>query len=411
MRKWFTVVSAIGLILAAGAGVSSGAASAEGHRIVLQAGHASRAGLAVRHALGGDMVSAHVSDAQLATLTRQGVSFDVVPQRSIAAAPSGKGKTSTRPQPATQVPYGIKMVYGNPSLAPGGVAGGAGVKVAILDTGSVNHPDFTRGDGTQVIVDCVDFSSAKTDMVQGTCTDGNGHGTHVTGTVAAAGGLDGQGIYGVAPEAAVLSYKVLTNRGNGYADDIARAITWAADHGANIISMSLGSTAPFPIELDAIRYAVGKGVLVVASAGNSGPDADTLTYPAAYAEVVAVAALSADEAVSSFSSRGWTDGDDASIVDREVEVAAPGRGILSTNRDGAYVTMSGTSMAAPHIAGLAAKRWAGSASATRAWLRTAAGQHDIVRAEQVSNAGVGYDIAAGYGLPQVQGLTQSLWRD
>jgi subtilisin len=371
-----------------------------------------KAGLQVHQDLGGDQVTADATDAQVAALNRMGIAYRQVAERWVSVQPAVKGKPVTgRAVPASQVPYGIKMVYGDPNLAVSGVSGGSGVTVAVLDTGSVNHPDFTRTDGSKVITGCVDFSQKRNPQVEGTCTDGHGHGTHVTGTIAAAGGLDGKGIFGVAPQASVLSYKVLSDRGSGYADDIARAIRVAADRGANIISMSLGGSAADPTELDAIRYAASKGVLVVAAAGNSGPNPDTISYPGGFAEVVGVAALNPDEVVSYFSSRGITDGNDQSIVDREVEVAGPGRNVTSTYKDGAYATMSGTSMATPHMAGLAAKMWQGSADNTRAWLQRAARSHDITTAEQINNAGAGYDIAAGYGLPQATTLSQSLWHD
>lgn len=402
-------------------GVSVGVTAApqaadEGQRIVLSAGDATAAGLAVRHNLGNGQVTAHVGKGQLADLAAKGVKYDVVPMVTITdqATPQGKpggGGGTTRVLPSTQVPYGIKMIYGNPSLTPSGISGGNGVTVAVLDTGSVNHADFTRADGSKVITGCVDFSQTKSPQVEGTCTDGHGHGTHVTGTIAGAGGADGKGIWGVAPNASVFSYKVLNDRGSGYADDIATAIRVAADRGANIISMSLGSSTGSSIELDAIRYAVGKGVLVVCAAGNDGPNANTIGYPGAYAEAVAVAALNPDEVVAYFSSRGIDDGNDNSIVDREVEVAGPGRSTISTYKDGGYATMSGTSMATPHISGLSAKMWQGSADRTRTWLRSQAQAHDITNAEQINNAGVGYDIAGGYGLPQVQTLKQSLWNN
>lgn len=415
MRRWFVTLLVLMLSVTGAAGAFAGNhQSADGHRILLNGDSARAAGLAVRHAFSSGQVTAHVTNAQLSALSRLGVAFTLVPERSIQAPPPGKGPGgggSTRAIPSTQVPYGIKMAYGDPALAPGGVSGGAGIVVAVLDTGSINHADFTRADGSKVITDCADFSNRKSDLIQDSCKDGHGHGTHVTGTVAAAGGSDGKGIFGVAPEASVLSYKVMTDNGRGYADDIARAIRHAADKGAHIISMSLGSSSPSSLELDAIQYAVGKGVLVVAAAGNSGPNADTIGYPAAFAEVVAVASLNPDEVVSYFSSRGITDGDDSSIVEREVEVSAAGRRVISTYKDGAYYTMSGTSMATPHIAGLAAKMWQGSADATRSWLRSSAQAHDITTAEDTNNAGAGYDIASGYGMPQVNTMAQSLWTD
>jgi subtilisin len=414
MRKWIAGLAALLLMASLAVGVSASPPD-EGERIALMASDARAQGLSVRHSFGNGKVSAHVSSAQLQRLSERGVSFEVVPQRWVDAAPEGKGDgnkgkpgTGGRTVPSSQVPYGIKMIYGDPALTPAGVSGGSGVTVAVLDTGSIAHPDFYRADGSYIITDCVDFANSKVDTIQGQCADGHGHGTHVTGTVAAAGGTDGRGIFGVAPGADIFSYRVLNNQGRGYADDIARAITWAADHGADIISMSLGSSSPSSLELDAIRYANSQGVLVIAAAGNSGPNANTIGYPGGFAEAVAVASLNADEVVSYFSSRGIDDGNDNSIVDREVELAGPGRSVLSTSRTGAYTTMSGTSMATPHIAGLAAKMWNG-ASQTRSWLVNAAQAHDITRAEQVNNAGVGYDMAAGYGLPQVRTATQSQW--
>ncbi len=427
MHKWIVALGAALLVFSGSFGARAAPAQGDGHRIVLSGKDAAAAGLKPRHKLMNGRVSAHVTDAQLTALERRGVVFERVPVRWVSAPPAdqptkpdkpgkgdGKGNKSKPGRsslPPTQVPYGIKLIYGDPDLTAAQVNGGAGVTVAVLDTGTASHPDFTRADGTSVITDCVDFSQKKVAQVEGECKDDHGHGTHVTGIVAAAGGADGLGIFGVAPEANIFSYKVADRRGRVYADDVARAIRVAADRGADIITMSFGAPEPSVDEREAIRYAVSKGVLVIAAAGNRGPEADTIAYPAAFAEVVAVASLNPDETVSWFSSRGTTNGDDATIADREVEVAAPGRSVISTAADGGYVAMSGTSMATPHIAGLAAKMWQGSASRTRDWLVSRAAQHDIVTAEQADDADPGYDIASGYGLPQVQTAVQSLWQN
>lgn len=404
MRKWLARLAVALLVLSMAGGAW---AQDEGQRIALKSSDALVHGVAVRYAF-GNQVTAHVNRGQIEALQQAGVEFESVPTATISAKGSGKPGTG-RALPSTQVPYGIKMIYGNPSLTTAGISGGSGVTVAVLDTGALTtHPDFTRADGSKVITDCVNFSNRSSNQIEGQCADGHGHGTHVTGTIAAAGGADGKGIFGVAPLASVFAYKVLSDRGSGYADDIANAIRVAADRGANIISMSLGGSSGSSLYLDAIRYANSKGVLVIAAAGNSGPDANTIGYPGGYKEVVGVAALNPDEVVAYFSSRGITDGNDNSIADREVEVAGPGRSTISTYKDGAYYTMSGTSMATPHIAGLAAKIWNG-ASNTRSSLETRARAHDITVAEQINNAGPGYDIAGGYGLPQVNTLSQSLW--
>lgn len=413
MKKRLAVLAVLALALSMTTSVSAG--NDPGVRIMLSAADARAHGLTVRNNFGAQ-VTAHVPTAALDGLRRAGVAFEQVPMAYVDAkgetpaakpAPGGGGRTT----PSTQVPYGIKMIYGNPSLTPSGISGGAGVTVAVLDTGALTtHADFTRANGSKVFTGCVNFTDRRSNQIEGQCADGHGHGTHVSGTIAAAGGSDGKGIFGVAPNANLFAYKVLSDQGSGYADDIANAIYVAADRGANIISMSLGGTSGSSLYLDAIRYANSKGVLVIAAAGNSGPNADTIGYPGGYKEAVGVASLNPDEVVSYYSSRGITDGNDNSIVDREVEVAGPGRSTISTYKDGAYYTMSGTSMATPHIAGLAAKIWNG-ASSTRTALVNAAKAHDITQAEQINNAGTGYDIAAGYGLPQVNTLSQSVWNN
>ncbi|HWI66575.1 MAG TPA: S8 family serine peptidase [Symbiobacteriaceae bacterium] len=417
MRRVIAGLAAVLLMASLAVGVSAGAPDDQGQRIVLSADDAARNGIAVRHNFEHGKASAHVSAAQIKKLADAGVSYEIVPVATTVATPAAKGKPGGggsgggRTVPSYQVPYGIKMIYGDPNLTAAGVSGGAGVTVAVLDTGAtLSHPDYVRADGSSIIAACVDFADRTYDVIEGQCTDGDGHGTHVIGTIAAAGGADGRGIFGVAPNASIYAYRVLNNQGRGYADDIARAITYAADHGANIISMSLGGSSGSSLYLDAIRYANSKGVLVIAAAGNSGPNANTIGYPGAYKEVVAVASLNADEVVSYYSSRGITDGNDNSIVDREVEVAGPGRSVLSTAKSGGYELLSGTSMATPHISGLAAKIWT-NASGTRSALVNSAQNHDITRAEQINNAGTGYDIAAGYGLPQVRTLSQSLWKN
>ncbi len=410
MRKWVVGLAAFALVLGGSAGVWAGP-EAGGVRIALHAPGAVQAGLTARHELANGRVSVDVTPRQLAKLDRLGIAYDLIPVRTVdASSRTVKGKPGVhRAAPSTQVPYGIKMIYGDPGLAPAAISGGNGIKVAVLDTGSVDHPDFTRPDGSKVIVECLDFSNRRADVLEESCADGHGHGTHVIGTIAAAGGADGQGVFGVAPGASIMSYKVMADNGRGYADDVARAIRMAADHGANIISLSLGASTPSVDEQEAIGYATGKGALVIAAAGNAGPEEGTIGYPGAFADVVAVAALNPDEVVAYFSSRGVSDGNDMTIAEREVEVAGPGRSIISTYKDGGYRSMSGTSMATPHITGLAAKMWQGSAAATRAWLQQSARAHDITRAERLANAAEGYDIASGYGLPQVNAVRQEQW--
>ncbi|MCK5044922.1 S8 family peptidase [Candidatus Parcubacteria bacterium] len=284
--------------------------------------------------------------------------------------------------PSAQTPWGIDKVYGDPtnSYTP---SGGEGIMVAVLDTGvDTDHMDLAGN-----IKDCV---TKVTHFVPDSksCEDGNGHGTHVSGTVLANAGLDGLGIYGVAPQADLMTVKVCDKRGWCYGDDIAAGIYYAADNGANIISMSIsGDTEDLEVKA-AITYAVGQGLLIVAAAGNDGPEDGSIDYPAANSDVIAVGAIDINKAVPDWSSRGINDGDGI-IEEKEIEFGAPGVSIESAHNNGCYETSSGTSMATPHVSGLAAKLWQGDAAATRSHLQSIAS--DIWEDEE--------DTATGLGLP------------
>ncbi|PLT35232.1 S8 family peptidase [Bacillus sp. V5-8f] len=293
--------------------------------------------------------------------------------------------------PSMRVPWGIKAVYNDSSLQT--TSGGNGTKIAVLDTGTTtSHIDLAAN-----VEQCKDFTSTTATIVNNSCTDRNGHGTHVSGTALANGGSDGLGIYGVAPEAELWAYKVLGDDGSGYSDDIAGAIRHAADQKTAtgtrvIISMSLGSAGKDTLITNAVNYAYSKGLLVIAAAGNSGYAANTIGYPGALPNAVAVAALENRQEngtyrVANFSSRGNpnTDGDFV-IGEKDVEISAPGASIESTWIDGGYNTISGTSMATPHVSGLAAKIWSANPGLT----------HAQVRSQLQSKARV-YDIKGGYG--------------
>ena len=278
--------------------------------------------------------------------------------------------------PSNTMPWGIVKVNGG--------EGGDGIVVAVLDTGvDRDHPDLVKN-----IVSCLSFGYLS-------CADDNGHGSHVAGTILANGGSDGLGIVGVAPKAKLMAIKVLNRKGSGYTDDIAAGIYYAADHGAKIISMSLGGSTESLLMKDAIDYATKKGVLVVASAGNSGPALNSIGYPAANPKVIAVAAFWESGAIASFSSRGLND-NDWEIEPREIEFAAPGVYVESTWNTGCYNTISGTSMAAPHITGIAARDWKDSASDTRTYLQ---GLAKIYTDNKLDYGQSGDDIEAGFGLP------------
>lgn len=210
------------------------------------------------------------------------------------------------------------------------------VVVAILDTGvEGDHPDLEAN----VCGPHESFVPGEDPL-----WDGYFHGSHVAGTVAATTDND-LGVAGTS-QSCLQSVKVLSQFGSGQWTWVAAGITWAADNGAHIISMSLGGADPGPLVEDAVDYAYEEqDVLVVAAAGNSGFwGCPSVGYPAAFASVIAVASLDEPgDQHSSFSSCG-----------PEVEIAAPGAGVLSTSNNGGYTTASGTSMAAPHVSGVAA---------------------------------------------------------
>lgn len=228
------------------------------------------------------------------------------------------------------VPWGITRV-GAPVVHAAGNKG-AGIKVAIIDTGiDYTHPDLAAN-----YKGGYDFVNNDADPM-----DDHSHGTHCAGTVAA---VDNSiGVIGVAPQASLYGVKVLNRYGQGWEDEIVAGIEWAADNGMHVASMSFGSLSySGPIE-GACNYAYGKGVLLVASAGNWGAGPDTVGYPARHASVIAVVATDSSDNRASFSSSGPA-----------AELAAPGVAVLSTTPGGGYASWNGTSMACPHVAGAAA---------------------------------------------------------
>ena len=207
---------------------------------------------------------------------------------------------------------------------------GDGADIAILDTGvQVDHPDLNVVGGETFGTTCSGCEEPY--------GDDNGHGTHCAGTAAA---LDPD--IGVASEANIYSGKCLDSGGGGTFGDIADAIVWAANEGHDVISMSLGGGSGTSELEDACDYARNQGSFVVAAAGNDGTCCDCVAYPAAYDSVVAVSATDDNDDIASFSSTGPA-----------VDIAAPGVDIYSTYTNSGYDTLSGTSMACPHVAGAA----------------------------------------------------------
>lgn len=208
---------------------------------------------------------------------------------------------------------------------------GLGVTIAIVDSGvDAQHPDLAP----QLVpgFNAIDNST--------NTADDNGHGTRMSG-IAAARGFDGFGVCGLAPDARLMPIKSLGSSGQGTYADVAQGIVYAVDHGAQVISLSLGGQVPSSTLATAVNYAVSHSVVIVAAAGNDGSGAPN--YPAGYADAVAVGASDSADTRASFSNYGsW------------VDLVAPGVGISTTNMGGGFTTSTGTSPATPLVAATAA---------------------------------------------------------
>jgi thermitase len=230
-------------------------------------------------------------------------------------------------------------------------SGGDNVTVAIIDTGvDLDHPDLQAN-----VVPGYDFVNGDSDP-----DDDHGHGTHVAG-IAAAVGNNSTGVAGVSWGAKIMPLKVLSAAGSGNTYNLSQAIYYAADNGAKVINMSLGARySKWPCNWDSVEaafnYAVGKGVLMVVASGNDGQNG--VNCPAAYDQVMAVGSTTSSDGRSSFSNYG-----------SRLDIAAPGSSIYNTTRFGSYGYKSGTSMATPHVAGLAALIWSFAPSLSDSQLR------------------------------------------
>ena len=245
------------------------------------------------------------------------------------------------------------------------------VRIAVCDTGiDQNHADLLGK-----IVANKNFTSSRS------IDDKFGHGTHVAG-IAAAVSNNGRGVAGVGFSSSLMNVKVLGDNGSGYYSWVAKGITWAADHGAKVINLSLGGPAGSGTLQNAVNYAWGKGCVIVAAAGNDGNG--NPSYPAYYDNCIAVAATDPNDSKATFSNHGFW-----------VDVAAPGVDIYSTlpnhkNQMGPrnYGTLSGTSMAAPHVAGVAALVWATDFGTSNAAVRARIED----KADSIGSIGLNYDI-------------------
>jgi subtilisin family serine protease len=326
--------------------------------------------------------------------------------------------SSARPRDTADSRQGEQWAVGPSSLLdlPGAwqLSRGAGVTVAVVDSGiRLEHPDLAPNvwtnfgeipgngidDDHNGFVDDVHGADLTTVAPQQDLSDGNGHGTHVAGIVAAA--ANGQGVVGVAPRAKIMTVKVLDAQGHGTTGAVADGIRYAVANGARVINLSLKSDAPDPRVDEAIAAARTAGALVVVAAGNDGLDIDrTPSYPAS----VPAPNLLVVAATTPADGRGLAEFSNYGVL--SVQVAAPGDEILSTSHDGGYVAESGTSMAAPMTSGVAAlmasanRRLGGVElrslllqSATRSQLPVAAGYVDALRAVLAASIAVGYDAS------------------
>jgi thermitase len=263
------------------------------------------------------------------------------------------------------------------------LAEGAGVSVAVIDTGvDETHPDLA---GRVVLYKNYVNSGAS-------AHDDNGHGTHVAGIIAATRNNSIGGV-GAAPKAKIYAFKVLGADGSGSDYYVAQAIRDAVDYTpARIISMSLGVEAPNgdPIISSAVAYAQSKGAVVIAAAGNEG--VTTPTYPAAASGVVGVGAVDSSNRLASFSNYGATN----------LDVVAPGVNILSTYPGGGFQYMSGTSMATPFVSGAAALIWSAHPELSATQLIAA------LQNSATDLGAAGKDSSYGYGLIRIDAALKAL---
>ncbi|MFC6732260.1 S8 family peptidase [Haladaptatus sp. DYSN1] len=274
---------------------------------------------------------------------------------------------------AQDLPWGVDRTDAEVAHAAGDT--GAGADIAIIDTGIDQfHADLADNLGNGRA-----FTGP---IATSNWQDDNGHGTHCAGIADA---IDNDtGVVGVSTNATLHAVKVLTAAGTGMTSDVAKGIEWVGDQGFDVGSLSLGGGASETLK-EAVEYTTGKGVLLVAAAGNDGPCTDCVGYPAAYPEVVAVSSTNQNDGLSSFSSQG-----------PEIDIAAPGSNIYSTYTGGSYATLSGTSMACPHVSGAAGQLMAQGQSASQARNTLLSTAEDIGLSANESGAGL-LDVAAALG--------------
>ncbi len=275
-----------------------------------------------------------------------------------------------------QIDWGVSRIGANQVWNS---ASGTGVIVAIIDTGI----ELTHSDLSSRVTTGYDFVNNDSNP-----TDDNGHGTHVAGIVASTS--NESGTVGVANTTTLMPVKVLNNQGYGYLSDVAKGIYYAADHGAKVINLSLGTTYDSSTLKSAIQYAANKGVFIAAAAGNA--SASACEYPAAYSYSMCVVATDSNNKLASFSNTGG-------------EIAAPGVSNYSTYINGTYRYMSGTSMATPHIAGAAAVIFSYCKDCSSSDVRA------LIKSTAVDLGNIGIDSVFGAGLVDLVAAIDSLTQE
>lgn len=232
-------------------------------------------------------------------------------------------------QTGDAIPWGVEMVRA-PQIWF--LTRGEGVKVAVIDTEvDLQHPDLAPNLRPG-------FNAVEN---QKPPQDRNGHGTHVAGIIGAVD--DNRGLVGVSPRVELYPVKALNDQGHGWLSDIIAGMQWCIENGIQIVNMSFALHGENESLRDTILRADRAGILLVVAAGNSGPGENSVQFPACYPETVAVTALNRRQRLASFSSRG-----------AEVDLTAPGAEIASLWPGGGTRSLNGTSMAAPHVTGVAA---------------------------------------------------------
>ena len=325
-------------------------------------------------------------DAQAAqnTLTRLGATVHKVlePQGMVAATMDKKtlnalsadasvadiSPDSKRTLMAQATPYGYNMVQANQFSQNNTQAR----TVCIIDTGyNLGHPDLPdQNDGVS--------GTANNSAVGNWYNDGNGHGTHVAGTIAALN--NSTGIVGVYPSVDLHIVKIFDDNGNWtYASDLIGGINQCQSAGTDVVNMSLGGGSSSTAERNAMDQFNNNGILLVAAAGNDGNS--SLSYPSSYDAVMSVAAVDSNEDRASYSQ-----------YNSQVEIAGPGSSVYSTYPTNTYATLNGTSMATPHVAGAAALVWSFFPNCSNDQLRAA------LNATAKDKGSSGRDNFYGYGI-------------